>query len=361
MKYLLISASMGGGHHGVAAEIARRARANGDRAEVVDLLDTLPAGTGRLMRAQYRFLLWRLPGRYERIYASFSRPRSAARTVAPVLRLAAPGVRRLLRDRRPDLVVSTFHLAGVLTGRLRRDGLLAVPSAVAITEFAPHQLWLAPGNDAYLCMSEAVRREAARTVGDRAVVAAPFVRPELAARCVDGQRSGPYLVLVSGGSWGYVDGVERTVSRLVATGRYHPLVLCGNNRRLLRHLRRVAGPSYARGWVDDLPGLLRSAYALVDNAGGLTCTEAFRAGVPVVVHAPLPGHGRATAIRLEAEELVSVAGAPAQLPGVLDRLAAGSQLRTRRCARAQSLFGTDGMDLLRRLPDITRRRASPAC
>jgi UDP-N-acetylglucosamine:LPS N-acetylglucosamine transferase len=353
LKYLVVSAGMGAGHHGVAYEIERRVEAAGDQAEVVDLLEVLPARLGHAARAQYRFMLEYLPAGYEKIFASFSDPGAAYRTVSPLVRLAGPGLERLVRDRRPDAVVSTFHVAGVLAGRLRRQGVLRRPSVVVITEFTPHRLWLAPGNDAYLCMTEAVRREAAGVVGARAVLAAPFVRPELRPAAggdrAGGRGDGRRLVLLSSGAWGCADQVAETAAALVASGRYFPLVLCGRNERLVERIRRVVGPAHAWGWEPDMAGLLRNAYALIDNAGGLTATEAFRTGVPVVVHAPLPGHGKAAAERMAGSGLVSVAERVEELPGVLDTLAYGGVARERQTGWGLRLFDADGTALLRRI------------
>lgn len=46
----------------------------------------------------------------------------------------------------------------------------------------------------------------------------------------------------------------------------------------------------ALGWQPDMPGLMAAVTALVDNAGGQTCQEAFAAGV-LVTYRPIPGHG----------------------------------------------------------------------
>ena len=51
----------------------------------------------------------------------------------------------------------------------------------------------------------------------------------------------------------------------------------------------------ALGWRDDVPDLMAAADVLVHNAGGLSCTEALVAGLPVVTYRPIPGHGRANA------------------------------------------------------------------
>ncbi|MFV5996085.1 hypothetical protein ACNPQM_27645 [Streptomyces sp. NPDC056231] len=53
---------MGAGHDAVAAELAGRLRADGHLTARVDLLDILPPGAGRGLRAAYRTALRHCPG-----------------------------------------------------------------------------------------------------------------------------------------------------------------------------------------------------------------------------------------------------------------------------------------------------------
>jgi hypothetical protein len=41
-----------------------------------------------------------------------------------------------------------------------------------------------------------------------------------------------------------------------------------------------------------MPALMTAADALVENAGGLTCMEAFAVGLPVITYLPIAGHGK---------------------------------------------------------------------
>lgn len=352
-RYLVLSASMGGGHDGTATELARRLAAHGARVRVVDLLTLLPAGSGRLMRAGYSAMLRRTPGLYEHIYQRFQQPDEAMATVEATVRLALPAVRRLVAGLRPDAVIGTFHLAAAVTGRLRALGRLPSRSIVLLTEFAPHLVWLAPGNDAYLCLSPGGQEIAARTVGNRAVWAGPLVRSAFADP-PPATPPGRPLVVLCAGSWGVADHLADSVRALRASGRYFPLAVCGRNARLRAAVARAAGDQHATGWVDDMPGLLSAAYALVDNSGGLTCTEAFRTGTPVVIRAPLPGHGVACADQLAAERLVLRAGDGRELVNALDAIPPDGPARRRQVARAAALFRPDVTDLI-----LTRATTHP--
>ncbi|MEU6738336.1 MGDG synthase family glycosyltransferase [Streptosporangium sandarakinum] len=361
---LILSASMGAGHDAVAAELARRLSAGGVDAEVADVLELLPLRLGAGLRRWYGWMMRSAPWLYALIYRVFFTP-GRTPPVSPLTLLAAAGLRRLVRRRPPSEVVSTFHLAAQAAGHLRRRGLLRAPSTVLLTDFAAHRLWLHPGNDRYLCPDEATARTVRAATGRPAACHAPVVRPEFrrpgpgpdtgstpgpepdndpgsgsvpdngpgTAWLPPGVRAGERLVLVSAGSWG-VGEVEETAGVLAGSGRYVPVVLCGRNRELRRRLARTA---IALGWCDDMPGLMAAAYALVDNAAGLTCREAMAAGVPVLSCRPIPGHGRDGVLAMARAGLSVYVPGPGELSAALDRLGRDGE-RDRRAARAAALF-----------------------
>ncbi|QYC45859.1 Processive diacylglycerol beta-glucosyltransferase [Nonomuraea coxensis DSM 45129] len=341
---LILSASMGGGHDGVAAELAARLAAENADTEIIDVLPLFPLRLGRGLRRGYRWMILRVPWLYELIYQVFFVGKRAPGT-SPLTVLAAARLRRLVAARRPDEVVSTFHLAAQITGRLRERGGLPCPSTVLVTDFAVHRLWLHPGNDRYLCPNPDVIGYIAARTRRPALRCAPVVRPVFGQAAADpgrvarsvGVDPGDRLVLVSGGSWGAGE-IVATARTLAGSGRYTPLVLCGDNDGLRRRLR-AAGLGPTLGWRDDVPELMAAAYALVDNGTGLTCEEAFAAGLPVVVHRPISGHGRDGARAMAAAGVSAHTGDAAALLEALDLLG-DARARERLTGRASALFSS---------------------
>ncbi|MEU7048283.1 MGDG synthase family glycosyltransferase, partial [Streptomyces eurythermus] len=163
---------MGAGHDTVAAELARRAEARGERAEVVDVLRLLPYGLGTGLRRGYQASVRHLPWVYAGIYGAFLREGRVPRPGGvPLARLAGDRLTDLVDRLRPDVVVSVFHLAAQLTGHLRARGVLRVPSAVFLLDFAVHRQWLHPGNDRYLCLTDTAAAQVRRAL-DAPVVTA---------------------------------------------------------------------------------------------------------------------------------------------------------------------------------------------
>ena len=142
----IVSASIGGGHDGAAAELARRLEISGVHTLTVDFLDLLPIGLGWLIRSIYSFQLRFVPQSYEALYrfcmiVRFSwRPTVAISTVLSRRRLL-----RRLREFNPSVVVSVYPLASLALGRMRTKRWLNVAAVTYLTDFSVHPLWLHPG------------------------------------------------------------------------------------------------------------------------------------------------------------------------------------------------------------------------
>ena len=328
-RVVIVSASVGAGHDGAAAELERRLVAAGLAVDRFDLLDVLPARLGRLVRDGYHRLLVRAPWAYQRIYSSTERAGGGGPLAKTLLRSAET---RLLRALPVDTgaVVSTYPGASRVLGSLRLDGRLTVPVLTYLTDFSVHPLWVADGVDIHLAL-HAVPAVQARAVGARDVrVCGPVADPRFhpvdateraAARARFGLPPTAPLALLVAGSWG-VGPVRQVARDLRDCGAAVPLVVCGRNEALAEQLR-ADGIEHVHGWVDDMPGLMHASDVLVQNAGGLTSLEAFAAGLPVASYGCIPGHGLTNAAALDEAGVAAWIQDPAQLKYILGELIDG--------------------------------------
>jgi UDP-N-acetylglucosamine:LPS N-acetylglucosamine transferase len=305
-RIVVISASVGAGHDGVATELTRRLRADGFRVDQHDFLELLPGPLGRALRRVYALELAVAPSTWELLYTGLDHHRRMAAAAARCADLARRSIRRAVRAD-CAAVVSTYPLASQVLGRLRRDGLLDPPVASYLCDMSVHQLWVSPGVDAHLTMHKVPADQARAAGATGVVVTAPAVAPGFRPRrspeeAADARRrfglpQRGLLALLLAGSWGVGD-VERAATDVATDGRFVPVVVCGHNTRLRRRLRQ-RGVGIPLGWVDDMPVLLRAADLVVHNAGGLSCLEALAAEVPVLTYCCLAGHGHTNVAALE--------------------------------------------------------------
>ena len=68
-------------------------------------------------------------------------------------------------------------------------------------------------------------------------------------------------------------------------------VVAGRNQALLDRLRAAAWPApvHTYGFVREMPDFMRAADVLVTKAGPGTISEAFNAGLPIILYSRLPG------------------------------------------------------------------------
>jgi processive 1,2-diacylglycerol beta-glucosyltransferase len=293
---LIVSASMGAGHDGAAKELRRRLEASGHRVEVIDFLDAVAFHIGPVLRWFYLVQLRMAPWSYELSYK-----------LAPFLR--APAVmldtwltrrklKRAIKDFRPDAVVSVYPLASLVLGRMRRKKQLRVPVVTFLTDFAVHSLWVHRGVDRHLAVSEISAAAAESRGGKDARARGPLVSERFreaeydrdAVRSNLGLAPDDRAVLVVAGSWGVGD-VVATVEAIGGTGEFHPITVCGRDDALRAELED-RGYGTVIGWTDEMPALMSASDALVENAGGLTCMEAFAVRLPVITFKPIAGHGK---------------------------------------------------------------------
>jgi processive 1,2-diacylglycerol beta-glucosyltransferase len=347
---LIISASMGAGHDGVAYELERRLHARGADAKVYDYLELLPGRMGPFYRSFYAGQLKYAPSSYEWLYGKIDRG-----VLAPVARwlgqMGQRQVRKIARDY--DVVVSTYPLGCQATGALRKKGKLAIPAVGFLTDVDVHGLWLHEGIDKNMTVWHGSAVEAISRTGVPSQAVGPvlpdrFLTPATAleraeGRALMGVGDDQSVVLVVAGSWGVGD-IGATARAIRDAGAGTPVVLCGRNEDLLKELDDEHGV-IALGWTTEVRRLLAASDAVVHNAGGLSCLEGFAVGVPVIGFACLPGHGHRNSLAMKEAGVAADATTTEELLGEIRRLARTPE-GAAMVQRARDLFLADPTDEL---------------
>lgn len=356
-RILIVSAGMGGGHLQVSRELQRRLVGRGHQVSLVDLLTLMPRPTGSWLGRLYPWLVARAPRLYDLIYEKFflAPQRHGERVDVPVL-LATPGLRRLVRQLRPAVTVSTYHLAALAAGRLRAQGEPTGTAITVITQFAVHDLWIHPHADLELTISGLAADDASARSGRPARICGPVVRPEFTVppgnrrllRAQLGIPRGARVALVVTGSLGLAGSAHRAAAAIAARPGWVPVVVCGRNHSLQQRLTRLEG-AIVLGWVDDMAAVMSASDVLVDNAGGMCSKEALGLGLPVITFQPIAGHGRHDARELARLELTDLVDDVPALLRALDRLDGDRRRHADRVARGRALFVADAAEIIERV------------
>jgi UDP-N-acetylglucosamine:LPS N-acetylglucosamine transferase len=320
----VVSGSVGAGHDGAANELAARLATAGAEVVVRDFLAAVPGAAAHLLREGYTGTVTHVPLAFEFLFRRLERRALCWQAERVICARAQRTVAAWAAGLRADVVVSTYPLASQTLGELRAAGRLPATVITYLTDPAAHVSWVHPAVDRHLTVTAATAAQGAADYGLPFTVAGPLVPARFSSlpspdrlaavrEVLALPRDRPVALLV-GGSLGLGD-VVRT-ARAVAAAGLTPLVLCGRNDRLRRSVARDPR-AVALGWRTDVHLLMHLADVLVQNAGGLSFTEALVAGLPTVTYRPIPGHGRANAGVLDAAGLAPWARTPEQLAASL--------------------------------------------
>ncbi len=307
-RVLVISARMGAGHDGAAKELCVRLEQRGHQTRMVDFLDASPS-VGKFLKKTYELQLSKAPWSYELLYRIWTWSRALTPPLVFILSLFFERrLRQWADDYQADVIVTTYPFASVVLGRARikRRKKLEIPVSTFLTDFAVHPLWVHKGVDSHICVHPRAAQAVYNLTGEFATAPGPLVsstfstteESKLQARQRLGIPSEATAVLIVAGSWG-VGELEDTFDNMLLAEEFLPIAICGRNQDLANRLR-TRGKGMVLEWTDEMATYMNACDAVVQNAGGLTCMEAFAAGLPVISYNPIPGHGRQNVFEMTA-------------------------------------------------------------
>jgi 1,2-diacylglycerol 3-beta-galactosyltransferase len=208
--------------------------------------------------------------------------------------------RQLVNQNPSDLIVSVHLLANAPV--LSALGSSRPPFVTVVTDLVTtHALWyhrrtdlcLVPTRQAFLkALENGLDPKRVKVVGLPVAekFCEPLCDPQELRRQLGWPLDRPVILLVGGGDgMGPIDKTAHAIddSRLPVT----LVIIAGRNRALKASLdtKTWSLPVFIYGFVREMPQFMQAADILVTKAGPGTITEAFNAGLPLILYSRLPG------------------------------------------------------------------------
>jgi len=305
-RLLVLSVSAGAGHVRAAQAVVAHAQNEfGAIAKHLDVMDCVPSTFRTLYTEYYLTLVTRYPLLWAKLYQITDRARPSAplsRLRRLMERLNARKLRDAIEEFAPDAIVCTHFLPAELLMHEQRRGRLEVPVFVQVTDFDLHALWVVPNLAGYFAASrEVAQRMLARGLPAERIhvtgipIMPAFAQPHDRARCAKEfglDPSKPTFMLMGGGAG--LGGLEEVAERLMGLDENLQLIaLAGRNPDTLAALQAVSQHHGQRllpmGFTDRVAELMAASDVAITKPGGLTTAECLAMGLPMIVHAPIPG------------------------------------------------------------------------
>ncbi len=310
-RILVLHASVGAGHRRAADALAEAfARRSPGQIRVEDVLDY----TNPLFREAYAHSYLRLTDKlpalwgyvYEQTDRDFFRFATELRTLVDAI--WAWGLRKLIRDYAPEVIVCTHFLPVEVLALRKGRARMTQPLYCVVTDYAAHAFWAYRDVDRYFVATEETREQlVARGVASKTIacngipvdprVTLPKTRDE--QRHARGFPLDKPMITLFGG------GLEANRVRVIVEGLVRQkvpatlVVVAGRNRSLLAEIFDLHsdGPVELRklGFIDYVDDLVVASDIVITKAGGLTVSEVLARGRPMIIIDPIPGQEESNA------------------------------------------------------------------
>jgi len=325
-KILIYYASAGHGHEKAARAVEEALR---ERPELsvfcLDALDLTPGFFGKNYKGSYLFMIKSATWLWGFLYGA-----SDVLALRPVIRPAraivnsifAKRLEKMIELEQPETVLATHFMPVEIAARLKRKGKIRSKIVSVITDFLPHEFWIAPEVDIYAVAHDRTRAELVRRgvpesrirvtgipVGKKFMLKADAKELRTKLRLEESV----FTALVTSGGAGVGDAVG-LVERLKKIGKpVQTLAVCGTNKALFAKLSPSAGKSLkVYSFVNNMDELMQISDVVVGKSGGLTVSESLAVGLPMIVLRPVPGQEERNAVVLDAASAGFVARSTAE-------------------------------------------------
>jgi len=298
-KVLILTAGYGEGHNSAARALqAAFGEAPGVDAELIDLFALHAPRLNGISRCGYVKLINTAPKLWSWFYGWLDRSPHAPRLLQ-MMSGHRELLGRLVEEKKPVAVVSTYPVYAWLLNQLRRQGRVRCPQFTVITDaLTINSLWYRASADGWFVTD----RDSADFLLGRGLSASKVhvsgfpVAPGFADRPDHWQPPAPsstgkfrVLFMINSGRRA-ARGIARA---LLQQGQWHITFTAGRDEGLRAELMRMAADSPAEaevfGWTDRIPELLMTHHIVISKAGGATTQESINALCPLLVSQIVPG------------------------------------------------------------------------
>lgn len=321
-KVLIFYASYGGGHLSAAKSIENVINNEYKNVEtkLIDCMKYVNKGVEKLTTAAYRQMAKKAPWAWGHIYSA-SQKGILAHISTRSNKIMAIKLLKLLREEKPDLVISTHPFGSQMCSYLKRKGKVDFVLATIMTDFAPHDQWLV-GSDYtnYYFVAHDKMKEylISKNIPENKVFATGIPLSDRFSMKYDKKEilnslnfedNKKTVLFFGGGEFGL--GKNKTVEIFKAFiqnfDNLQIIAIAGRNPKMKESFEEVVNEFNKQSsvrvleYTNQVPEFMSISDLVVTKPGGLTTTESLASNLPMIIINPIPGQEEENAEFLESK------------------------------------------------------------
>ena len=297
-----MSVRAGYGHHSTAKAIIEKFEGHGHTCEMLDIFDYINPHLGNTIQDGYLISTKYLSDLYGKAYDTMAKkdtPYKKYSVTAILSKLVSKKLSAFVKRFNPDLIIGTHSYAGVVMSILRERGAADCPLIGVVTDFTVHPFWESTRLDYYVLpdkrltyemVKKGIPEEKILPIGIPVRSSFENKIPQEAARR-ELNLADKKTILVMMGSMGY-GNIKKPLIAIDETDEdFQVLCICGQNARMKRAIDKYPWHKdiFAYGFIENIDLMMDASDIIVSKPGGLTSSEAFAKGLPMIVMNPIPG------------------------------------------------------------------------
>ena len=319
-KVLIFYASYGGGHLNAAKSIQECINKNYQDydSELIDCMKYVNKPIEKISTAAYREMAKKAPWAWGKIYSD-SQKGPLAHISSKSNQIFAIKLLKLLREKQPDIIISTHPFGSQMCSYLKRKGKITAKIATIMTDFAPHDQWLV-GSDftdyffvAHNKMKDYLK---SKNIPEEKIfvtgipISSRFLQNynrEEILKEFNLQDNKKNILFFGGGDFGL--GKTRTVeifeSLVKNFDNIQIVAISGKNLKMKENFNEIVKKYNKENsvrileYTNKVPELMSISDLVVSKPGGLTTSESLASNLPMIIINPIPGQEEENAEFLE--------------------------------------------------------------
>ena len=322
-KILIFYASYGGGHLNAAKSIKECIDTNYKDCEtkMIDCMKYVNKPIEIITTAAYREMAKKLPWAWGKIYND-SQKGPLAHISSRSNKIFAIKLLKLLREEKPDIIISTHPFGSQMCSYLKRKGKITAKIATIMTDFSPHDQWLV-GSDytdyffvahnkmkEYL-MSKNIPEEKIFATG--IPISSRFLKNysneenQNILNSFNFVQAKKTILFFGGGEFGL--GKAKTVEVFECLAKNFSniqiIAISGKNEKMKAEFEKIVSENNKSttikvlDYTNQVPELMAVSNLVISKPGGLTTSESLASNLPMVIINPIPGQEEENAEFLE--------------------------------------------------------------